>query len=172
MRNIGMKIQKIVTKSLLFTGPSCFDNAIDAIEFGKKNNTKRQEELKLDITPIQGRKVVQFHWDLEQLALQFDNYLFLKIHLSHDDTNVSVVKDISIQTNWFLAFDLLFSGTYSFLWKPSEIAKKYTGKIFEKIWLGENHLFLYFREMPLLIFCHVTQDVTNDRLILTWSESQ
>jgi hypothetical protein len=167
-----MKIQKIVTKNLAFTKSPGFDNAIDAIEFGKKNNAKRHEELELDITPIQGRKVVQFHWDLEQLALQFDNDLFLKIYLFRDDINVSVVKDISIQTDWFLAFDLLFSETYSFLWNPSEIAKKYTGKIFENIWLSENHLFLYFREMSLLIFCHVTQDVTNDRLILTWSESQ
>ena len=171
----NMKIQKIVTKDLIFTKTPGFATIADAVESGKKTNAQRHKELGLDVTPIQNRKVVQFHWNLEQLVLQFDNNLFLRICLFRDNDekiNVSVEKNICIQTDWFLEFDLLISGTLPFLWKPSEIAKKYTGKIFEKIYLGESYLYLYFREMQLLIFCHVEQDITNDRLILTWSESE
>lgn len=159
----------------MFAKTPGFDNIMDAIEYGKKTHTQRHAELGLDITPIRNRKVVQFHWDFEQLALQFDNDLFLRVYLDcnkDDRIYVSVVKDICIQTDRFLAFDLLMSETHSFLWKPFQIAKKYTEKVFKGVSLGERHLNLYFPEMPLLLFCCVEQDITNDRLMLFWSEGE
>ena len=151
---------------------SGFTNPIDAIEYGKRTNEQRHKELGLDTTSVRNRAVVRFHWNFEQLILQFEDNVFLKIYLSHDRLNVSVEDKIDIQTNRFQAFNLFFSGTNPFFWNPSEIAKGYTGKIFENIYLGESELFLYFRGMPLLIHCCVEQDVTNNRLFLFWSESE
>ena len=128
-----MKIQKIVTKDIVFVQTSRYANQADAITHGKMINNQRRKELGLDITPIRNRAVIQFHWNFDQLILEFESNLFLRTCLSGDKINVALRGFVDIKTDENLAFDLLLSGNYCYIWNPSKIAKDYTGKIFKDI---------------------------------------
>jgi hypothetical protein len=58
------------------------------------------------------------------------------------------------------------------LWEPQSIADKYIGKKFIKLQIGDQFAWLYFHEVPLLLYCTWQQIREKDTLLLTWEESE
>jgi hypothetical protein len=148
----------------------------EAIQLGKYLDTRRKQQLGLDVSSIQGKPVKQFHWDEQQLILEFEDNLFLEIKIINQLIDIRVVNSHSICTNRELVFDLSFDEIcpegLQMLWEPQSIADKYIGKKFIKLQIGDQFAWLYFQEVHLLLYCTWNKIREKDTLLLTWEESE
>jgi hypothetical protein len=148
----------------------------EAIYLGGYLDMRRQQELGLEISQIQGKVVKQFHWNEQQLLLEFENTLFLKIEIINQLLDIKLVDSHSICTNRDIVFSLSFDEVYpsglQILRNPQYIANKYIGKNFIKLQIGDQFVWLYFQDMHFLIHCTWYKVRESDTLFLSWEESE
>jgi hypothetical protein len=174
MTLVGGKMKKrniTLTNSSLPTIPA-FDTLEGAINYSKDTNQKRMFELGLDITLVQDQCVKQFHWDDQNLVLEFDDDLFLNFSIRNQYLDIRIEKNNSIVTDRKMVFKIQYSSGMNAIWNPQKIANTYTGKKLVKMQIGEQYAWLYFHKELLLIFCTVHTIKESDNLFLLWDESE
>jgi hypothetical protein len=166
-----MEIKKITIINSLWCDPT-FTTPEAAINYSTFYDQKRKQELGLDITSIYGQVVKQFHWDNQNLILEFNDGLFLKITICDQIFDIQIVKSHFVITDRNTIFDITMPSGMQYQWTPQKIAEKYIGQEFVKIYLGEHEMWLYFKAMPLLIYCTIDTIKESKQLFLSWIESE
>jgi hypothetical protein len=149
-----------------------FSKPEEAIAFAKYIDDKRKSELNLELTQIQGKIVNSFHWDEQNLILEFERNLYLHLTIEDQLLCVRITNNHAVKTDQNTIYEKIYSENLKILFLPQKIIQKYIGKTFMKIQLGERFAWLYFREMPLLIFCVVHSIKESDKPFLSWDESE
>ncbi len=171
----GNKIRDVFLFDLTFGKDfKGFASPVDAIAYGQRCNQQRKQELGLDISPLQGKIARKIHWDEQTLVLEFENNLFLEISTRNPERMDVIIKDTASvnATDTSISYNIKYENYGPFSWKPNEIAQEYSGKIFENIYLGERHVYLYFKYTHLLIFCTMHKNIENGNLFLMWDKSE
>ena len=170
MKNRNENMKEVTLADLTFT--RTFRSPYEAIEYSRQSDLEQKRKFNFDAFPIRGKVVRQFHWNEQQLVLEFEENLFLRIFIrDHDEIEIGVIASNTIETHENVSYSITWPNSWV-LWRPSVIAQKYAGKTFSKVHLGQKHVYLYFENTPLLIFCTMNKNVLNGELFLTWDESE
>jgi hypothetical protein len=164
--------KRVITFTDDITFTSGFTKAEDAINYAKYIDDKRRSELKFDVTRVQGKIVNLFHWNEQNLVLEFEEDLYLRITIVDRLISVQVANNNLVQTDRNITYEKIYSKNMKVDFCPQCITKKYIGKTFTNIQIGERVAWLYFHGMPLLIFCVVHSIKESEELFLSWDESE
>jgi len=143
----------------------------EAISAAEAIHRQRMQEMNLNLDDVIGKRVLNFHWDDQNLALEFENGLFLELMSKNKLLHAHLTDKINISTDRDTTFEEHYPSGSTSVWAPHEIADNYIGKVFTNIQIGRQDAWLYFKNMPLLIFCLLMKIKESDKLFLSWDES-
>jgi hypothetical protein len=107
------------------------------------------------------------------LQLELDKTRFLVVTAESDQVACALQDRSAIDTEKTLQDDVLIDwGNGPTEWLRNSIAGRYMGKTIYQLWFGRTELYVYTREMPLLIRCSLDRNVSDNAPILFWGESQ
>ena len=165
---IGSKLRSIHIMEYSILG---YSSPNEAISGAKAIHKQRMQELNLDLSDVVGKQVVNFHWDDHHLILEFENGFFLELKSENKLLHVHLIDKTDVVTSRDAIVQKIYQDGSSSIWKPGEIAQEYIGKIFIGTQLGRQDAWLYFKDMPFLIFCILMKIKESDELFLSWNES-
>ncbi len=150
--------------------PVGYDTAAEAIAAGKvlddEYRTVRDED-------IRGRIIRQFRWTDSALSLELDDGRFLNFTADEHQVICLLEDKPTVAAAACLGDDVVICfGSDSWEWRRTEIAKRYTGKATTGLCFSPDLVWLYVRDMPLLLACFHMKRVPDNVPMVYWSESQ
>jgi len=147
-----------------------YGTASGAITGAKAQNAEYRAVSDEDVS---GRRILRFCWTDSALALELDNGSFLNVTAGEDQVLCSLTRESAIGATESLQDDVLLdTGGEPRQWRRTEIAERYSGKVLSRLWFARTHIFIYAREMPLLILCLLAKRAPDGVPVLLWNESQ
>jgi len=175
-RQLKEQLERIAPKKRLHQVPnfSPFDRGgyktpDDAIAAGKRIDSLRKHELKLDVDPIKGKVVKNLHWSATEIALEFDADLYLVLASKPDKIDAFIAtKNIDSPYKWYENYEIISDDGKVWEWSPFQTAGRFIRQKFANIQMEYRFAWLYFQQCPELIQVVQCAIQESDTPILTW----
>jgi hypothetical protein len=120
---------------------------------------------------VRGKMIRRIIWDDATLAFELDGGLYLNIVAqagrivgSLDGVSAAAVRTTSDD-------DVMFElDGREIKWHRAEVGRKYIGKPIERLWFGNNTIFIYVQQAVLA--CHLVESCEEGKPWLFWTESE